>query len=58
MTELMPKARKLLRADIPARQGAVFLTAQRAVSASAFSEPIEKTAPAALPKYAVIPTVR
>ena len=43
-------------ADIPARQGAVFLAAQRPVAASAFTEPVEKTAPAALPKYAVIPT--
>ena len=46
----------ILGADIPARQGAVFLAAQRPVAASAFSEPVEKTAPAALPKYAVIPT--
>ena len=46
----------ILGADIPARQGAVFLAAQRPVAASAFAEPVEKTAPAALPKYAVIPT--
>ncbi|MFC5262109.1 alpha/beta fold hydrolase [Kribbella qitaiheensis] len=46
----------VLGADIPARQGAVFLAAQRPVAASAFSEPVEKSAPAALPKYAVIPT--
>lgn len=46
----------ILAADIPARQGAVFLAAQRPVSAAAFSEPVQKTAPAALPKYAVIPT--
>ena len=46
----------ILAADIPARQGAVFLAAQRPVAAAAFSEPVEKTAPAALPKYAVIPT--
>jgi pimeloyl-ACP methyl ester carboxylesterase len=46
----------VLGADIPARQGAVFLAAQRPVAASAFSEPVEESAPAALPKYAVIPT--
>ncbi len=46
----------ILGADIPPRQGAVFLAAQRPVAASAFTEPVEKTAPAALPKYAVIPT--
>ncbi len=46
----------ILAADIPARQGAVFLAAQRPVAAAAFTEPVEKTAPAALPKYAVIPT--
>ena len=46
----------ILGADIPARQGAVFLAAQRPVAASAFAEQVEKTAPAALPKYAVIPT--
>ena len=46
----------ILAADIPARQGAVLLAAQRPVAAAAFSEPVQKTAPAALPKYAVIPT--
>ncbi|MFG1820666.1 alpha/beta fold hydrolase [Kribbella sp. NPDC049174] len=46
----------VLAADIPARQGAVFLAAQRPVAAAAFSEPVQETAPAALPKYAVIPT--
>jgi pimeloyl-ACP methyl ester carboxylesterase len=46
----------ILAADIPAQQGAVFLAAQRPVAAAAFSEPVEETAPAALPKYAVIPT--
>jgi len=46
----------ILGADIPAREGAVFLAAQRPVAAAAFTEPVEKTAPAALPKYAVIPT--
>ena len=50
------KAGPILAADIPARQGAVFLAAQRPVAAAAFSEPVQETAPAALPKYAVIPT--
>jgi pimeloyl-ACP methyl ester carboxylesterase len=49
-------ARAVFAADIPARQAAVFVAAQRPVAASAFGEPIERTAPAALPKYAVIPT--
>ncbi|TCC48553.1 alpha/beta hydrolase [Kribbella pittospori] len=46
----------VLGADLPASDGAVFLAAQRPVSAVAFTEPVEKTAPAALPKYAVIPS--
>ncbi|WP_433167123.1 alpha/beta hydrolase [Kribbella sp. CA-247076] len=46
----------VLAADIPARQAAVFVAAQRPVVASAFTEPVEQAAPAALPKYAVIPT--
>ena len=46
----------ILAADIPARQGAVLLAAQRPVAAAAFGEKVLKTAPAALPKYAVIPT--
>jgi pimeloyl-ACP methyl ester carboxylesterase len=46
----------ILAADIPAQQGAVFLASQRPVAAAAFSEPVQETAPAALPKYAVIPT--
>ncbi len=50
------KAGPVLGADIPVREGAVFLAAQRPVAAAAFSEPVAETAPAALPKYAVIPT--
>jgi pimeloyl-ACP methyl ester carboxylesterase len=46
----------ILASDIPTQQGAVFLAAQRPVAAAAFSEPVQETAPAALPKYAVIPT--
>jgi len=46
----------ILAADIPAREGAVFLAAQRPVAAAAFSEPVQETAPAGLPKFAVIPT--
>jgi pimeloyl-ACP methyl ester carboxylesterase len=49
-------ARAVFAADIPARQAAIFVAAQRPVAAAAFGEPVEKTAPAALPKYAVIPT--
>jgi pimeloyl-ACP methyl ester carboxylesterase len=49
-------ARAVFAADIPARQAAVFVAAQRPVAASAFTEPIQETAPAALPKYAVVPT--
>ncbi|HET6294776.1 MAG TPA: alpha/beta fold hydrolase [Kribbella sp.] len=50
------KARAVFAADIPARQAAAFVAAQRPVAASVFTEPVERTAPAALPKYAVIPT--
>jgi pimeloyl-ACP methyl ester carboxylesterase len=46
----------VLAADVPARQAAVFVAAQRPIAASAFGEPVAETAPAALPKYAVIPT--
>jgi pimeloyl-ACP methyl ester carboxylesterase len=46
----------VLAADIPAREGAAFIAAQRPIAASAFAEPVEKTAPAALPKYALVPT--
>ncbi|GAA1647902.1 alpha/beta hydrolase [Kribbella alba] len=49
-------ARAVFAADIPARQAAAFVAAQRPVAAAAFGEPIERTAPAALPKYAVVPT--
>jgi pimeloyl-ACP methyl ester carboxylesterase len=49
-------ARAVFAADIPARQAAIFVAAQRPVAAAAFGEPVEKTAPVALPKYAVIPT--
>jgi pimeloyl-ACP methyl ester carboxylesterase len=49
-------ARAVFAADLPARQAAVFVAAQRPVAAQAFAEPIERTAPAALPKYAVVPT--
>jgi pimeloyl-ACP methyl ester carboxylesterase len=34
----------------------VFLAGQRPVAAAAFSEPVEKSAPATLQNYAVIPT--
>jgi pimeloyl-ACP methyl ester carboxylesterase len=46
---------QLFAADLPARQAAVLGASQRPVSAAAFDEKIVSTAPAALPKYAVIP---
>lgn len=46
----------VLGADLPVRDGAAFLAAQRPVALSAFVEPVAKTAPAALPKYALVPT--
>jgi pimeloyl-ACP methyl ester carboxylesterase len=49
-------ARAVFAADIPVRQANVFVAAQRSVAAQAFSEPVERTAPAGLPKYAVVPT--
>ncbi|GAA0928208.1 alpha/beta hydrolase [Kribbella koreensis] len=49
-------ARAVFAADLPARQASAFVAAQRPVAAAAFGEPIERTAPAALPKYAVVST--
>ena len=48
--------RQVFAADLPARQAAVLGASQRPVNAAVFDEPIAKTAPAGLPKYAVIPT--
>ncbi len=42
-------------ADLPSRQAAVLASSQRPVAASVFSEEVKASAPAALPKYAVIP---
>jgi pimeloyl-ACP methyl ester carboxylesterase len=53
---LKPESAGVFGADIPARKGAVLIAAQRPVAAGVFTEPVEKTAPAAIPKYAVIPT--
>ena len=50
------KAGPVFAADIPARKAAVVIAEQRPVAAAAFGETVAKTAPAALPKYAVIPT--
>lgn len=47
---------RVFSADLPARQAAVLGASQRPVSAAAFDEPVATTAPAGLPKYAVIPT--
>lgn len=41
-------------ADLPAREQAVLAAAQRPVAAAIFGETIAKTAPAALPKYALV----
>jgi pimeloyl-ACP methyl ester carboxylesterase len=43
-------------ADLPARQSAVLGASQRPVAASVFGEVIAKSAPADLPKYAVVAT--
>jgi pimeloyl-ACP methyl ester carboxylesterase len=47
---------QVFSADLPARQAAVLGASQRPINAAAFGEPVAKTAPAGLPKYAVIPT--
>ncbi|TDD58346.1 alpha/beta hydrolase [Kribbella antibiotica] len=47
--------RWVFAADLPTRQAAVLASSQRPVSASVFTETILKSAPAGLPKYAVIP---
>ncbi|MEU4194996.1 alpha/beta hydrolase [Kribbella sp. NPDC026611] len=48
--------RQVFAADLPARQAAVLGASQRPIAAAAFGEKVERTAPAGLPKYAVIPT--
>ena len=48
--------RRVFAADLPARQAAVLGASQRPVNAAVFDEKIPTGAPAALPKYAVIPT--
>jgi pimeloyl-ACP methyl ester carboxylesterase len=48
--------RRVFAADLPARQAAVLGASQRPVNAAVFDEQIPAGAPAALPKYAVIPT--
>ncbi|MET9270584.1 alpha/beta hydrolase [Kribbella sp. NPDC003557] len=48
--------RRVFAADLPARQAAVLGASQRPVNAAVFDEKIPAGAPAALPKYAVIPT--
>ncbi|MET7276740.1 alpha/beta hydrolase [Kribbella sp. NPDC005582] len=47
--------RWVFAADLPSRQAAVLASSQRPVSASVFAEEVEASAPAGLPKYAVIP---
>ncbi|OKI48967.1 alpha/beta fold hydrolase [Micromonospora sp. CB01531] len=48
--------RAVFAADLPARQAAVLGASQRPVAASVFTEPVPRTAPADLPKYAVVAT--
>ncbi|GAA1158750.1 alpha/beta hydrolase [Kribbella jejuensis] len=47
---------RVFAADLPARQAAVLGASQRPVAAAVFDETILATAPAALPKYALVPT--
>jgi pimeloyl-ACP methyl ester carboxylesterase len=47
---------QVFSADLPARQAAVLAASQRPINAAAFDEKVDSTAPAGLPKYAVIPT--
>lgn len=47
---------QVFSADLPARQAAVLGASQRPINAAAFDEKVDSTAPAGLPKYAVIPT--
>ncbi|WUJ71821.1 alpha/beta hydrolase [Kribbella soli] len=47
---------EVFSADLPARQAAVLGASQRPINAAAFDEKVATTAPAGLPKYAVIPT--
>ena len=43
-------------ADLPARESAVLAASQRPFAAAAFGEPVAKSAPASLPKYAIVAT--
>jgi pimeloyl-ACP methyl ester carboxylesterase len=43
-------------ADLPAREQSVLAASQRPVAAAVFGEPIAKTAPASIPKYALVGT--
>ena len=45
---------QVFAADLPAREQATLAAAQRPVAAAVFEETIAKTAPAALPKYALV----
>ncbi|MFF0264106.1 alpha/beta fold hydrolase [Kribbella sp. NPDC004536] len=47
---------RVFAADLPARQAAVLGASQRPIAAAAFDEQVAVTAPAALPKYALVPT--
>jgi pimeloyl-ACP methyl ester carboxylesterase len=42
--------------DLPRREQSLLGASQRPIAASAFTEKIAKSAPAALPKYAIVPT--
>ncbi|QNE18002.1 alpha/beta hydrolase [Kribbella qitaiheensis] len=48
--------RAVFAADLPAREAAVLGASQRPVAAAVFGEPVAKSAPASLPKYALIPS--
>ncbi|WP_350274078.1 alpha/beta hydrolase [Kribbella sp. HUAS MG21] len=48
--------RRVFAADLPARQAAVLGASQRPVAAAVFDEKVPATAPAGLPKYALVPT--
>lgn len=48
--------RTVFAADLPRREQSLLGASQRPVSASVFTEVVAKSAPAALPKYAIVPS--
>lgn len=54
---MRPEAfRTVFAADLPRSEQSLLGASQRPIAAAAFTEPVAKSAPAALPKYAIVPS--